>query len=123
MTNITIFHNPNCSTSRYAVEVAQELGVSFSERRYLLKAERPTQGEILALLDILEDPATDLVRRDAVFKKLGLTDDDVASNEQVAAVLAEHGELLQRPVISTGATAIIGRPRDRVRPFLLTITG
>ena len=69
-------------------------------------------------LRILDDPATDLVRRDAKFKGYGLGDDDVSTAAQVADVLAEHPELLQRPVLVRGDRAIIGRPKDRVEPFL-----
>ena len=58
------------------------------------------------------------MRRDANFAKLGLTDADVATADQVADVLAEHGELLQRPIIVKDGVAIIGRPKDRVEPFL-----
>ena len=118
MADVLIFHNPNCSSSRNAVDIAAELGLSIEERKYLLKAERPSREEIVALLAILEDPATDLVRRDAQFEKLGLTENDVVTEEQVATVLAEHGELLQRPVLVKDGKAIIGRPKDRVRPFL-----
>jgi len=118
MSDVTIFHNPNCSSSRNAVEIANDLGVTFEERRYLLKAQRPTRQEIVALLEILEDPATDLVRRDATFKKLGLSDADVSTPDQVADVLAKNPEMLQRPVIVRGDAAIIGRPKDRIAPFL-----
>jgi arsenate reductase len=118
MADVLIFHNPNCSTSRFAVEAAAEQGLTVEERKYMLKAERPSKEEVLSLLSILEDPATDLVRRDAKFEKLGLSDADVATTEQVATVLAQHGELLQRPVLVKGGKAIIGRPRDRVAPFL-----
>lgn len=79
---------------------------------------KPDADEIRSLVDKLEDPVTDLVRRDAFFKKLELTDDDVASADQVVAILAEHPRLLQRPVIVKGKKAIIGRPKDRIAPFL-----
>ena len=118
MADVVIFHNPNCSTSRYAVEAASELNIEITERRYLLKAERPTREEIVTLLEQLDDPPTDLVRRDATFAKLGLTDDDVTTADQVADVLSAHSALLQRPVLLKGDRAIIGRPRDRVVPFL-----
>ena len=118
MSDVVIFHNPNCSTSRYAIEVADDLGVEVTQRKYLLKAERPTRDEIVALLGQLEDPPTDLVRRDAKFQQYGLTDADVATGDQVADVLAEHPELLQRPVLVKGGKAIIGRPKDRVAKFL-----
>ena len=50
MADVVIFHNPNCSTSKYAVGVAADLGVDVEERRYLLKAQRPTRDKIVALL-------------------------------------------------------------------------
>jgi arsenate reductase len=118
MAEVTIWHNPNCSTSRFAVEAAEEAGVEVDLRKYLLVAQRPSREEIVELLGQLEDPPTDLVRRDAKFKGYGLDDAQVQTAEQVADVLAEHPELLQRPVLVRGARAIIGRPKDRVAPFL-----
>ncbi len=118
MADITIFHNPNCSSSRAATETAGDMGVDVDIRRYQLKAERPTVDELRDLLAILEDEPTALVRRDATFTKLGLTDADVASADQVAEVLAAHAELIQRPVLIADGAAIIGRPKDRIAPFL-----
>jgi len=87
-------------------------------RRYQLKAERPTVDELRALLEILEDEPTALVRRDANFTKLGLDEADVLTIEQVADVLAAHPEMIQRPVLIADGVAIIGRPKDRIAPFL-----
>ncbi|HET6877811.1 MAG TPA: ArsC/Spx/MgsR family protein [Jatrophihabitans sp.] len=36
----------------------------------------------------------------------------------MADLLVEHPRLMQRPVLIKGDRAIIGRPKDRVRPFL-----
>jgi len=66
----------------------------------------------------LEDPVTDLVRRDSNFAKLGLTDADVATAEQVIETIGKHKALLQRPVLVTPDKAIIGRPKDRVTELL-----
>ncbi len=118
MPTVTIFHNPNCSSSRAAVEIAGELGVPVEIRRYQLKAQRPTADELRALLAILEDEPTALVRRDARFAGLGLGDADVRTVDQVAEVLAAHPDLIQRPVLVADGAAVIGRPRDRIAPFL-----
>ncbi len=118
MADLVIWHNPNCSTSKYAVAEAEAAGASFDLRKYMLKSERPQRSEIVELLGQLEDPATDLVRRDAKFKEYGLSDSDVDTADKVADVLAEHPELLQRPVLVKGGVAIIGRPKDRVPPFV-----
>ena len=71
------------------------------------------------MVSILDGPVEDLVRKDSKFKKLGLNADDYVGNAKaVVDVLEQHGELLQRPVIVRGDKAIVGRPRDRVPPFL-----
>ena len=70
------------------------------------------------LIGKLEDPVTDLVRRDAYFKELGLSEDDVAGEDQVVTLLVQYPRLMQRPVLVRGDRAIIGRPKDRVPAFL-----
>lgn len=118
MGDLQIYHNPNCSTSRFAVQAADDAGVEYDLVKYMLKSQRPGRERFEELIDKLEDPVTDLVRRDANFKKLGLTEDDVATRDGVLDVLTEHPQLLQRPVLVKGNRAIIGRPKDRVAEFL-----
>jgi len=98
------------------VRIASELGVEVDIVLYL-----KTPPDAAALADIiakLEDPVTDLVRRDANFAKLSLTDADVETPEQVIAIIGKHKALLQRPLVVTPDTAIIGRPKDRVTALL-----
>ncbi len=61
---------------------------------------------------------TDLVRRDSLWKKLGLTEADAQTPDQVVDLLVKHKMLLQRPVLVTADKAIIGRPKERVRDLL-----
>ena len=77
--------------------------------------DRPTLEAILAKL---EDPYTNLVRRDSLFDKLGLTDADVETADQVIDVILTHKMIMQRPVVVTPTKAIIGRPKERVRELL-----
>lgn len=116
MADVTVFHNPRCSTSRAALAEADAATLGVDVVQYL---KEPLDEQALRdLLAKLEDPATDLVRRDARFKNLGLVDEDVATIEQVVAVLAEHPDLMQRPVLVKAGRAIIGRPKSRVPEFL-----
>ncbi len=78
----------------------------------------PDEATLNALIDKLEDPVTELVRRDSKFKKLGLSDRDVATREQVVAILVKHKALLQRPIVMTADKAIVGRPKERVEELL-----
>lgn len=116
MSDLTVLHNPKCSTSRSALETVDAAGKQAQVVQYL--KEPLDEAALRELIGQLEDEPTDLVRRDSFFKDQGLTDDDVATVDQVVAVLVEHPRLMQRPVIVKGDRAIIGRPKDRVAPFV-----
>lgn len=116
MADVTLLHNPRCSTSRSAMAELEAADVDTEVVRYL--DDPLDEAQLRDLLVRLEDPATDLVRRDAAFARLGLTDEDVADVDQVVAVLVEHPELMQRPVLVRADRAIIGRPKERVAAFL-----
>ena len=117
---VTILHNPRCSTSRAAVEAAEATGREVRVRNYLKDPLK--EMEIVTVLETVDAAPTELVRRDKRFKELGLTDDDVATPEQVVEVLTEHPELLQRPILIRHDLdenrAIIGRPKERTAAFL-----
>lgn len=116
MADITVLHNSRCSTSRAALQAAEAAGVEVDVRNYL--TDPLTRDELVELLGKLEDSPTDLVRRDATFTALGLSDADVETADQVADVVAANPKVMQRPVLVRGDRAIIGRPKDRVPGFL-----
>ena len=98
------------------MRIAEELDVDADVVYYI---KQPLDAATLrSILTKLEDEPTALVRRDANFKKLGLTDDDVATDDQIVDVLVQHKRLLQRPLLVTADTAIIGRPKERVADLL-----
>jgi arsenate reductase len=98
------------------VRIAEELGADAEIVDYIKTP--PDESTLRAIIAKLEDPPTDLVRRDSLFKKLGLTDADVATVDQVVDVLLRHKQLLQRPLLVTADRAIIGRPKQRVTELL-----
>ena len=116
MADVTLFHNPACSTSRHAVDEAEGLGVDVQVVQYLKAAL--DRAALLDLIAKLEDPAADLVRKDGFFKDQGLVEADYTTAEAVADLLVAHPRLMQRPVLVRGGRAIIGRPKDRVAAFL-----
>ena len=98
------------------MRIAEELGVNFETVNYIKNP--PDADEIRDIIAKLEDPATNLVRRDSKFRKLELTDGDVATDDQIVNILVKHKQLLQRPVVVAGQVAIIGRPKSRVTELL-----
>ncbi len=96
--------------------IAEDLGVEAEIINYIKTP--PDADELRGIIAKLEDPATELVRRDSKFKKLELTDDDVATDDQIVEMLVKHKQLLQRPIVVTNDVAIIGRPKQRVVELL-----
>jgi arsenate reductase len=98
------------------VRIAEELGVDADVVNYI---KHPLdEATLCEIIGKLEDPPTDLVRRDAQFKKLELSDADVETVDQIVDVLVANKRLLQRPLVVAGDTAIIGRPKERVVALL-----
>jgi arsenate reductase (glutaredoxin) len=98
------------------VAVAAELGIDPTIVTY--RSQPPSADELRAIIAKLDDPPTALVRRDALFDKLGLTEADVATTDQIVDVIVNNKMLMQRPLLVTDDKAIIGRPKERVREFL-----
>ena len=113
---VTIYHNPHCNSSKHAVRIAEELGAEAEVVNY--SKTPPDRETLAAVIAKLQDPPTDLVRRDALWAKLGLTEDDARTPAQIIDLLTKHKMLLQRPLLVTDATAIIGRPKERVSDLL-----
>jgi arsenate reductase len=118
MTEVTLYHNPRCTKSRQALEIAEQRGpddgFELSIVRYL--DEPPTADELRAIVAKLEDEPSKLVRRDN-WSALGVTAADVATADGVIDVLSRHPQLMERPVIVTADLAFIGRPTERVSDF------
>lgn len=116
MSDVTVLHHAQCSTSRHALTVAEDLGVDVEVLQYL---KTPlTRDQLVALIVKLEDSPADLVRKDSFFKDQGLDAADYTTPDEVADLLVEHPRLMERPVLIRGDRAIIGRPKDRVAGFL-----
>lgn len=97
--------------------VAEELGVEHEVILYIKTP--PDRGVLELIVEGLEDPVEDLVRKDSKFKKLALDPAHYIGNaEAVIEILLKHKQLLQRPVLVKGRKAIIGRPKDRIYGFL-----
>ena len=116
MAEITLYHNPSCSKSRGAKEILESRGADFEVVEYL-KTPLDTAA-VAGLLARLPDAPAELVRKDSHFKSLGLNAEDYESAEAVAALLAEHPKLMQRPVGVRGETAVIARPSERIEALL-----
>ena len=100
MSDVTIYHNPHCHASQNAIAIANELGVSYDVILYLKQS--PDRETLERIADRLEDPVADLVRKDSLFKKLGLDAADYVERGPVVELLSQRAALLQRPIVVRG---------------------
>jgi arsenate reductase (glutaredoxin) len=98
------------------LDILRDRGVEFDVVEYL---KTPlSRAELERTLDLIPDPPADLVRKDKRFAELGLSADDYTDKESVVALLLEHPELMQRPVVFRGDQALICRPSEKVLELL-----
>ena len=114
--DMVVYFNPVCSKARGAVEILQDKGAEFEVIEYL--KELPSRADLERIVDAIPDPPSALVRKDKRFKELGLDEGNYETKEQVVAVLLEHPELMERPVVFRGERAVIARPSERVLELL-----
>ncbi len=112
MADVTIYHNPQCSHSRGALELLNGRGADFEVIEYLKTP--PSRETLEAIIALLEGPVAELVRKDKRFAELKLDEDDYTSKEAVIEVLLKHPELTQRPIVIRGGRALIARPSDKL---------
>lgn len=114
---ITIYHNPRCSKSRETLALLKQQGVEPQVVAYL--DQPPSAPEIAILLDQLGlSNARDLMRKgEAEYAELGLANPALSQDELIAA-LASHPRLIERPIVSNGQLARIGRPPEQVLEIL-----
>jgi arsenate reductase (glutaredoxin) len=116
MERITLYHNPACGNSRGALELLRERNADFEIIEYL--KDHPTREALGKVIDILDGPVADLVRKDKRFKELGLNPARYNDKKAVVALLLAHPELMQRPIVIRGKRAIIARPPEKLEALL-----
>ncbi|MFN8027766.1 MAG: ArsC/Spx/MgsR family protein [Acidimicrobiia bacterium] len=116
MADIVVYHNPAGSKSRGAVQILEERGDAAEIVEYL--KTNPSKADLERIVDSITDEPAALVRKDKRFGELGLTAGDYVTKEQVVALLLEHPELMERPVVFVGDQAVIARPSERVLELL-----
>jgi arsenate reductase len=113
---VTIWHNPNCATSRKVLASIRASGVEPKIVEYL--KEPPTAAEIRAVLKEMGiGPRELLRRRGSPYDDLGL-DEPKWTDAELIAVMAKHPLLIERPVVRTRKGTRLCRPPERLKDIL-----
>jgi arsenate reductase len=94
----------------------RERGVEFDAIEYLKTP--PDRAALERIIAAVEDPPTELVRKDKRFKELGLAAENYTTKAEVVALLLKHPELMQRPIVMRGKRAVIARPPEKLDALL-----
>jgi len=111
---VTIYHNPQCSNSRRALEVIHARGIEPVIVEYL---KTPlTRAALAGLVAALGVSIRDVMRtREAAYAELKL---DGAGDDALLDAIAAHPILLNRPIVVTNKGAKLCRPGDMVSELL-----
>jgi arsenate reductase len=110
MSDVTIYHNPACGTSRNTLALLREKGIEPNVVEYL--KEGWTREQLQDLLKAMEVSAHDILRvRGTRADELGLSD-PVASDEALIAAMILDPALVNRPIVRTSKGAALCRPAE-----------
>ncbi|OKP38586.1 arsenate reductase (glutaredoxin) [Aeromonas veronii bv. veronii] len=116
MSAITIYHNPECGTSRNTLELIRNSGVEPTVIHYL--ETPPSRDQLVALIAAMAMPVRDLLRKNVPpYEALGLAEDRFSDDELIDAMLA-HPILINRPIVVTPLGTKLCRPSEVVLDIL-----
>lgn len=108
--SVILYHNPKCSTSRNALALLREEGVEPTVVEYLKTGwDRETLERLASRTGL---GLSGLLRRKKADAKALL--DAGADDEAILAAAIAQPILIERPIVETDKSAIIGRPVERV---------
>ncbi|MGC0939559.1 glutaredoxin-dependent arsenate reductase [Pantoea agglomerans] len=116
MSNITIYHNPACGTSRNTLEMIRNSGTEPTIIYYL--DTPPTQEELTRLISEMGISVRTLLRKNVEpYEELGL-DEDKFSDAQLIDFMLQHPLLINRPVVVSPLGTRLCRPSGIVLDIL-----
>ena len=113
----TIYHNPRCSKSRQTLALLEEQAQQTKQEVTIIEyLKTPFDVEqIKLLLGQLNCSALEMMRvKEAEFTEQNLKG---ASEEVLINAMANTAKLVERPIVTDGSKAIIGRPPENILTF------
>ena len=116
MSDITMYHNPQCATSRNVLALIRNTGVEPEVIEYLKTP--PSRDKLLELLGQMGISVRALLRQKGTpFDELGLGDEALTDDALLDAIVT-HPILMNRPIVVTPLGARLCRPSEAVLDIL-----
>ncbi|MBF0137996.1 MAG: arsenate reductase (glutaredoxin) [Magnetococcus sp. DMHC-1] len=111
-----LYHNPQCSKSRAALELLRTRGVEPGIVEYLkVPPDRETLSRILDLLGM--EPRQIMRTKESAYRENHLHNPDLTRDELIDAMV-RNPRLIERPIAMTERGAVLGRPPEKVLDLL-----
>ena len=116
MSNSILIYNPQCSKSKEAKKILEDLGIEFDLIDYL--QEGLSEQLISSLPHLLGLPFNKIIReKEAIYTELKIAEKNISALDWIT-ILRLHPVLLERPLFIFNKKAIIGRPPSLIKSFL-----
>lgn len=116
ITDVIIYHNPACGTSRNTLAMIRNAGIEPHVIEYLKSP--PTRLMLRQLLDRMGIPVRELLRQKGTpYAELGLDDPDLTDDALLDAMVA-HPILINRPIVVSQHSVRLCRPSEQVLDLL-----
>jgi arsenate reductase len=116
VTEITIYHNPACGTSRNTLALIRNSGVEPTVVEYLKTP--PSREQLADLVRRMGVPVREVLRRKGTpYAELGLDDPSLTDDQLLDAMMA-HPILINRPIVVTPLGVRLCRPSETVIDIL-----
>jgi arsenate reductase len=114
--SVTIYHNPDCGTSRNTLNMIRQSGTEPEVIEYL--KDPPSRARLLELIEAMKIPVRGLLReKDTPYAELGLGDPKW-SDDQLLDFMLKYPILINRPIVVTPNGTKLCRPSETVLSLL-----
>jgi arsenate reductase len=113
---VTIYHNPDCGTSRNTLAMIRQSGEEPEIIEYLKTP--PTRERLVELIKAMGLPVRQVLRRKGTpYDELGL-DDPRRTDDELIDLMLKHPILINRPIVVTAKGVRLCRPSEVVLEIL-----
>lgn len=117
---VTIYHNPDCGTSRNTLALIRHAGIEPTVIEYLKTP--PSRAELMKLIgEAMLYPRDAIRQKGTPYAELGLDDFSITDDAIIDAMLA-HPILINRPFVVTPLGTRLCRPSEIVLDILPPVT-
>lgn len=108
----TVYHNPRCSKSRFALDYLDKANLKYEVVEYL--KETPTKEELEKIISMLDIRPEELIRKSEAEYKENYKGKQLTGSEWIDAMIL-FPKLIERPIVIKNNKAVIARPTERIK--------